>query len=392
MKKLLSIFLVNAILVFTIGAFTSCEGPQGPEGPVGPQGAKGETGATGPEGQQGPKGEPGEDGEDGIDGTTVCIQCHSTEVMDAITAEWASSNHAAGTSFSYAGSRSTCAMCHSEEGFVAMHGTGEYDMTNPPTNAKVVGCQTCHTDHQQLAFDEGAEIDVPLRTTGPVSMIYDNNDDMEATLDFGNSANLCAVCHQPRPRDEFPIVYESTDAASTVEYKITSGHWGPHYTSVSAMLAATAAYEIPGSENYFSSAMHTGWSCAKCHMGTAETVEGEKVGGHTFRVNMNDCQECHAEDGYPVLADIQTEIDGIVHDLHTKLETLKLIDESGHAIPYDDAEGKGSAWTKIEAGLVYNYLLVHYEGSHGLHNYKYIKAIATNSDEKAAELVNAVGK
>jgi len=402
MKKLLSIFALCAFLVFTIG-FTSCEGPMGPEGPLGlqgPKGDKGDTGATGPAGNDGADGVNGIDGVDGVDGAgAVCLDCHTTLKMATINAQWAGTLHASGTSWAR-GTSGTCAKCHSTQGFYATMETAKFTVANPPMTPESAGCKTCHNSHLNLAFD-GSEIAVPFSTTAKVYLLYDNTLlDVEPTsgaktVDFGNSSNLCTNCHQPRTNDFFPVVYSATDATQTTTYNVTSYHWGPHYGTQSVILAGIAAYEIPGTVEYSSSPHKDMASCADCHMGEAVGSEG----GHTFKPTVENCKGCHPSAVNFNYNARQTEIEGLLEELAHNLQTLKLLgpDDDLHALPVAGRTinsvvypGKGSNWTKTELGLVYNYLVAHYEGSHGVHNYIYTKALLQNSIEKAEELVAAM--
>ena len=131
---------------------------------------------------------------------------------------------------------------------------------------------------------------------------------------------------------------------------------------------------------------HTGLTdCAKCHM---NKDGGDDVGGHTFKMtseagvqNIAACTGCHSSAADFNLGGVQDEIEGLIHHLDELLMEHKLLDDTGHAIPYTADNGIGRKFTSNEAGAVFNLLLMHYEGSHGVHNYKYSKALLTNTIE-----------
>ena len=61
----------------------------------------------------------GDEGPAGPEGTASCVQCHNddTEIV-AISAQWDNSTHATGGNFER--NSSSCSMCHTSEGFVAL--------------------------------------------------------------------------------------------------------------------------------------------------------------------------------------------------------------------------------------------------------------------------------
>jgi hypothetical protein len=278
------------------------------------------------------------------------------------------------------GSRSGCAKCHSTQGYLETNMSGADTTAIPIYSPQVFQCDMCHDFHGTLAEDEFP--DYALRHTDPVSMMYNGH---MSEVDLPGSGNLCAYCHQPRPRDGFPI---EVNGEATIA--VTSSHWGTHYGTASVILAGQEAFEVPGSMPYENSGHSTMVGCSDCHM--YKNADRMDVGGHTWRMaangegedgyqNIGACTECHSSATNFDLNGVQTEIADLIHHLDELLMDLKLIDDTGHAIPYDDEDGIGREWTSNEAGAVFNLLLSHYEGSHGVHNYKYTKALLTNTIE-----------
>ena len=128
--------------VMVIGFFTSCKGPTGPAGA---------------------------DGTDGVDGNEVCLDCHTIEVKSNVTAEYMQSGHAAGGAVSYAGGRNGCAACHSDQGFIETQYTGQDTTATNIALPQAIQCQTCHSFHQSLDFEN--EGNAALRAFLPVELL-----------------------------------------------------------------------------------------------------------------------------------------------------------------------------------------------------------------------------
>ena len=105
----LKLFLFAIICVFMAASCTTKEGPMGPNGLNGENGANGVNGINGTNGT---------DGKDGVDGNVSCLVCHTQAGMDALTALYNYSGHAAAENVSYAGGRASCSPCHSNELFL----------------------------------------------------------------------------------------------------------------------------------------------------------------------------------------------------------------------------------------------------------------------------------
>lgn len=305
----------------------------------------------------GPPGEDGMDGVDGIDGiagTTECAVCHNITTSEDVHASYLFSGHAAGGAVGYAGSRSSCAQCHSNEGYVDYITTG---MTNEEgySNPTAISCNTCHDTHTTFDFEtEG--YDYALRAFGPVTLVTDAS----YTIDYGGTSNNCAFCHQPRstpPEDD-----------GSGEFEVTSSHWGPHHGPQATFLEGIQGAELAGLVDYPSplSATHrTGSSCTSCHMGE---TSGETDGNHTWIPTPTSCTQCHS-DGAPET------VDGLEEELTELAELLEAIGivHEGHPV-----EG---TYTVTEAQAAWNYILVMEDSSMGIHNPAYAKALIANSIE-----------
>ncbi len=354
MKKFFNILTLCALTVVAVFVM-SCEGPQGPAGPGGADGT---------------------DGTDGVDANSFCINCHTMGNKATINEQFAMSSHGPLNGSVGRGSRTGCAKCHASQGYLETILTGRDTTAAELAIPLTFQCDMCHDFHGTL--DETEFPDYALRHNEPVSLMYNGH---QSTVDLAGSGNVCAYCHQPRPRDGFPIQVNGTDSIN-----VNSGHWGTHYGTASVILAGHDAFEIPGSMPYESSPHTTAVGCSDCHM--AKNADRTDVGGHTFKMvaddgyeNLTGCVDCHAGITNFDLNGAQTEIEELVHHLDELLMEHKLVDDTGHAIPWNSENGLGRMFTSNEAGAVFNLLLAHYEGSHGVHNYKYTKALLTNTIE-----------
>jgi hypothetical protein len=307
------------------------------------------------EGPMGPPGTNGSDGTPGVDGNATCLVCHNLDTKATITAQYDESAHGSGSTTIRATSNQ-CARCHSDQGFKETRITGrDSTATGFPIPQKIT-CETCHDFHQTLNFAVDGP-DYALRVVDPVKF----SKYPSSVVDFGNSANLCASCHQPltaAPGAD-PTDVNWDQLAST--YKVTSTHYGPHHGPEGTILAGIGGYK-PGVDG--SNSTHKTAGCATCHMHRSGT---NGKANHTWEPSVDACKTCHAGATSFDVDGKQTEIDGLIAQLKTLLTTSGLLAANGNPVlgtyPIDDA------------GALYNYLIIVEDKSHGVHNYAYIKAI-----------------
>jgi len=313
---------------------------------------------VGCEGEKGADGVAGPDGLAGAAGTASCGSCHdvSTDIL-AKQIQWEQSGHANGMGYWYAGARTGCAECHDSDGFTTKMAGGEAVGNDNPTPQN---CRTCHNIHTN--YDE---TDYSLTTTAAVTLT--GAVASEVTIDIGKG-NLCANCHQTRARDELYVGGPDVD--------ITSTHWGPHHGPQSNVLTGNSGYEVAGSLAYDDSphAAMIADGCVTCHMAAPGTTSG----GHTFKPNTTSCEECHSDVSGFDINGVQTEIKELLHTLAALLEEEgALHEEEGAYHPI-----AGITLTSAKAGALFNFIMMQVEdGSFGVHNYKYTKALLQNSIE-----------
>ena len=338
MKTMKTCLALGVILLISL-SFTSCTH----DDPV-----------PGPQGIAGLDGTDGTDGVDGEDGTASCTECHSESHRDPIERSYLYSGHAAGGAVSYAGSRASCAQCHSNEGYIDYM---ELGATNPDgyANPTPISCTTCHDSHNTFDFENDGH-DFALRSFAAVTLITDPT----YTIDLGDKSNNCVSCHQPR---RTPPIDEGAGM-----FAVTSSHWGPHHGPQSTLLEGIQGAELTGTTSYpgVGTAKHrTGSSCTSCHMGEASTIED---GAHSFNPTSTACTSCHAN-GAP------NEVEGLAADMEalaSLLETVGIVHD-GHPVV--------GTYTIEQASAAWNYLLIMEDSSNGIHNPKYASALIKNSIE-----------
>ncbi|MCF8227325.1 MAG: hypothetical protein K9G58_06250 [Bacteroidales bacterium] len=314
------------------------------------------------------EGPAGADGKDGQDGTAGCVKCHDdSQMIFAASVQWEASTHATGGNFERNGT--SCAPCHTSQGFVEVIETGAMETAEPINNPAPVNCYACHKIHETYTVEDWA-----FTTSEPVEFWING-----AVADMGKG-NLCASCHQSRVPDPMPVPGGGDVLVDNMRY-------GPHHGPQGNMLAGSGGYEVAGSMGYNNS-LHTELiedGCVTCHMATAY---GTQAGGHTMGtsyiyhghavVNEAGCVECHeGDDLETMIEESKNEIDNLLEDLKGLLIAQGALDSTGY-VPVGD---EGITLSMDQVGGVFNYKFVLEDRSGGTHNMKYAKALLTNSIE-----------
>lgn len=327
----------------------------------------------GPPGMDGIDGLDGLDGADGVDGTTSCVSCHSVSHREPIEMAYADSPHSTGSSWAR-GTSASCARCHNNEGFIdfmsnlyidslgfATANPEGYNISNPIT------CTGCHDSHRSFDFANDGN-DYAVRSLQAVNLFIDPSVqiDIRNSSDELGRSNLCVNCHQPRDSYEIP--------GPTADYEITSSRFGPHNGPQATLLEGIMGANVAGSAGYpgvGSAAHRQGSSCIACHMG--ETTDGSD-GGHTWIPTENTCITCHTN-GPPA------EVTGFAGDM-ARLRDLLIaagaITETGSTVP--------GTYSPQVAQATWNYRTLEADGSRGVHNPNYTKALLQNSIEALESL------
>lgn len=310
------------------------------------------------------------EGPPGADANATCTQCHNSgSLLVSVTEQWRTSVHASGENTDRNGT--TCAMCHTSEGFRECI-SGNKTVTNAPiSNASSIGCRTCHKIHE--SYDTS---DWELRTKNPVQLMISGE-----ILNQGKG-NICINCHQPRIPDPLPVLNGNS-------VTIRSAYWGPHHSTQASIIRGSGGIPLSGSEPY-SNSSHSDLTngCVTCHMASAT---GIKSGGHTMKItyeshgatayNFAGCKSCHnnTTDLTILVETVRNETDSLLAQLEEKLREHNILNASNQI---NVSSGSSLELTSDQAGALLNYLLVKEDRSGGVHNYRYAKALLKNSIEK----------
>lgn len=329
--------------VFLIGVALALAGCAGDAGPAGP------AGATGPAGPQGPPGPAGSAAELDV-ADLSCTECHNdTTIIWSKEAQFREASvHGTGQAF-VRGESTNCAGCHGHEGAKARINAGlaPHDPSvEGVTNVSPYDCRTCHQIHttytgEDFALTGGAQ---------PVDLEYS-----PGTYD-GGDGNLCANCHQSR--NEFPVL----TGAEAAELEITSNRFGPHYGIEAQMMLGEGAFLVDDdSSPHYANVEDT---CVGCHMGEERN--------HTYEPEVERCQTCHSDAE-------SFDIDGTQTEVMELMEQLKALLIGAGVVDLElDPEGARTVTGFFPEEVVaarWNYMMVLNDGSMGVHNPSYIKAI-----------------
>ena len=367
----------------------------------------------GPEGPMGLQGDPGKDGKDagfvyfeGFKENLKCGTCHTSDndtalFVNARSLQYASSGHQTGTA--WARNNTTCAGCHTTEGFLERaRGGFVTQLVKDYFNGTPPNCFTCHSPHMKGSFKMRDSSAVKIKSF--VAGAPDFN------FDFGES-NMCVKCHSTRETSPLTPVPDPTKTAATDSIVITSSRFYPHYGVQGQMLMGKGGFEFAGYS--YPSSSHTSLTtsktlqCSDCHMATPTVVaEGKAVaGGHTLKmgyfssstdtigsVNVAGCRTsgCHSD----ITANTMTRTDfkkyrTAQQNLTAGLDSLKILLVAKNWLVASTNLANASTSKPLvikpayKSGALFNYFFLEHEGSHGIHNTKYAKAIL---DASIAEL------
>ena len=274
-------FLTGFSVLFLL-FFIGCEGPAGPQGPQGDKGL------------------------DGVASGESCgfshdyfLRCHGGDAdtiyrVLAKEVQYDMSGHR--ELGNYDRNTTTCAGCHTNEGFIERYRNGFTNETfslNSPSgpmvsqnyyNSSPVSCFTCHLPHVRGNFT--------LRDTGAVNIFTLVAGQSTKQWNSTPASNLCVKCHQPRmtstPLTSSPKSWQPNPAqtATTDTAKIYTVRYNNHVSGENVQnLLGFGGVEFSGYT--YSNSGHTALissgllGCENCHMATPI---GNKGGGHTFKI------------------------------------------------------------------------------------------------------------
>ena len=338
-KKML---VLVGLLVIAAVVLTAC-------GTAGPQGPQGEPGPAGPQGEPGPE----------VSAANLsCTECHNdTALITGKKAAWEESLHGSGSAFIEEGPRNSCAGCHSGAAFSEMIAAGGNFSTVESGDADPThqDCRTCHQIHVTYTGEDWA-----LETDAPVTMVTSG-----VTFD-GGAGNLCANCHQARR-----YLSSFVDANDATKYA-ANARFNTHYSVQADVLMGAGDFGVEGKPGaHYQNVENT---CVGCHMGESQA--------HNFEPQISTCQECHTD-----VEDFN--VNGYLDEFEAKYAELEAA-LLAKGIIADNGDGTFSTVTKNADGspvlldpgpaqALFFYNLVHEDGSEGIHNPSYFKALMENA-------------
>jgi predicted CXXCH cytochrome family protein len=245
----------------------------------------------------------------------LCGQCHEGAHHPTFP-EWEQSGHAFSNQAAggFVARNEPCMKCHVAQNFVRFLETG--DMGSPVEDPAPLTCQACHSPHSK---DHEGQLRLPLQ--GDV---------------------ICGRCH-------------TTDGVLPGE-RLHNSTW--------EVFTGTLDFTYPG-ETYANSAHTTTFtlrSCASGHVRFASYVSDTEPAetGHTFEVEVDTCQGCHAGATDFDVYGVQTATMGLIATLQGEI---------------DAAEAAGSDTTASFNNAQYVLDAALREGSFGVHNTRYIQKL-----------------
>jgi cytochrome c1 len=314
----------------------------------------------------------------------ICAQCHDEPWRHNKVSEYENSLHAEAlwsSSFAQGAASQNnnlqnCIRCHDANGFVNFtKGLTTNTTGMKSANHEPITCSACHDPH-------GNSNDYSLRSI-PVSS--DTLGNGYAYNALGGNGKLCMACHKAR-----------RDNVSYVQTNVTSSHWGPHHSVQGDNILGQNAATFDGTPFLSGSHIYAVQdACVGCHMyATADTgtVNRDKVGGHSFALHNEDsgydhtaaCTGCHGPktswedfiatgdyDQNGLVESISKEIAGLIRIL---VETLPPVGEA--TISWEMIRDANDV--KLRKAY-WNYQLIAYDGSKGMHNPKFAVDVLSKS-------------
>jgi hypothetical protein len=281
----------------------------------------------------------------------TCKECHNdTAIISGKKAPWETSGHGAGTAFFEEKDRKECVFCHSGASFsmAIAEGKNFSQLEAGDANPTHQDCRTCHQIHVTYTGEDWA-----LETNAPVTMVTSG-----ATFD-GGSGNLCANCHQARRyMANFVDKTDATKYAATVRFNT-------HYSVQADVLMGLGDFGVEGKPGAHYSMVEN--TCVGCHMGESDA--------HGFEPQLTACVACHADAE-------NFDINGYLTKFEEDLKTLEAgLVAKGVLAPAEDgtmATVPGTYDAALSQALFF-YNTVHEDGSEGIHNPTYFKALMENA-------------
>jgi hypothetical protein len=326
-----------------------------------------------------------------------------TLTPNATSADWANSGHGDITAMpwryfdpAFPGHFTGCAKCHSAEGVLDYSENGALDRENLPTLG--LECSGCHGS----PFNVGT-IYADLGTYPELDPVVFPSAD---TATFGNSSNVCMVCHQGN--HSTVSVDEAIDDAGAGGAGGDSGigFLNIHYYAAAASLFGTdvqGGYEYAfqpgaggagGAPEYVGQNMFTSHGtrlndCVGCHM---DPDGGSDNYNHVFVPAVTDCAPCHGSPpasfpelsgtpaaSYQAIQALQPALLTAIEDYAATVLDEPIVYEPHHPYWFNADDGEPYLFDPTLLRAAYNYQVSLKEPAGYIHNGAYIQQLLHDS-------------
>jgi len=215
----------------------------------------------------------------------MCGTCHGEPARHGRYQQWQLSGHANYEVAVAEGTNSTCAKCHSAQGFIAWadkgFSTANLDVTWTTEEVHPQTCQTCHDPHAMGTTSGNAETNATVRLSGSTPKLMAG---FTAT-NVGRAA-ICMTCHNGRRDLKDDQHYNAADASR-------APHVGPQ---ADILMGQNLFFTKVGTRGFHAMIED---SCVTCHMEKtpppADLSYQQGGTNHTFFASTSICTKCHSE-------------------------------------------------------------------------------------------------
>jgi len=246
----------------------------------------------------------------------VCAICHGEPLRHGRFQQWQESGHGNFHTAIEEGTISTCAPCHSAQGFVEWSKAPtpfdkDYSVVAPPS-ADIVQPQTCAACHDphSLGNASGEPNTATVRLQNRTPELIGGF----AAAAVGRGA-ICMLCHNSRRGPYSTSLYGEDYHNGNVEMEDRTPHAG---TQADILMGENAFFVTPGARGSHSLVTDT---CANCHMEQtpppADLSYHLSGTNHTFESSAGICLNCHQTS---VLESLQDTVETQLANLETLIE------------------------------------------------------------------------
>lgn len=315
---------------------------------------------------------------------TVCGKCHTTSSHPTFD-QWQSSKHALVTesvanSFTSGSQFNSCGECHSGDyRFLVLHegetvgndhllGVAREDMN-------AVACATCHDPHKRTGNAPFADTgrDYQMRFPGVAYPVATNT--LAAATDE-TRFNLCGQCHHSRSN-----TWQDTSRPPhhSVQSNVYVGEMPVPDGFPALVFSVNSPHALVQNQ------------CTTCHMHRQDFMSevAPPLSEHTFEVNYAGCvaSGCHPSAGsaQALAQSLSRTVNDLAGDVYTRLGDPTTWEYTSNGGP-DSAGQAGISNETKQIRFLYYYAI--YDGSGGVHNPNYVKALLN----RAREILTSTGR